>query len=271
MKLPSKFTALVCCVVLIVLAGEGTTLRGQTTGFVYVANLGSSNVSAYTINGTTGALAAVAGSPFPAGTQPHSVTVGPTGQFAYVANSGSNNVSAFTIDGVTGALTPVAGSPFSAGTYPDSVTVHPTGQFAYVANFYSHTVSAYAIDRTTGALTPVAGSPFSAGTYPDWVTVDPTGQFAYVANPASNSVSAYTIDGITLFLEGRGAHGQDLRREDRPACLGRFRRLPQGSVGERAGNGRAGRLGVGRKTLDWNLLRCGAPSKRLRLGSESNP
>ena len=223
MKLPSKFTALVCCVVLIVLAGEGTTLRGQTTGFVYVANLGSSNVSAYTINGTTGALAAVAGSPFPAGTQPHSVTVGPTGQFAYVANSGSNNVSAFTIDGVTGALTPVAGSPFSAGTYPD------------------------------------------------WVTVDPTGQFAYVANPASNSVSAYTIDGITLFLEGRGAHGQDLRREDRPACLGRFRRLPQGSVGERAGNGRAGRLGVGRKTLDWNLLRCGAPSKRLRLGSESNP
>src|SRR5260370_402142 len=138
MKLPSKFTALVCCVVLIVLAGEGTTLRGQTTGFVYVANLGSSNVSAYTINGTTGALAAVAGSPFPAGTQPHSVTVGPTGQFAYVANSGSNNVSAFTIDGVTRPLTPVAGSPSSAGTYPASLTLPPPPHLPYLPNSHSH-------------------------------------------------------------------------------------------------------------------------------------
>src|SRR5260370_41290247 len=77
MKLPSKFTALVCCVVLIVLAGEGTTLRGQTTGFVYVANLGSSNVSAYTINGTTGALAAGGGAPLPAGTEAPTVTAGP--------------------------------------------------------------------------------------------------------------------------------------------------------------------------------------------------
>ena len=38
MKPPSKFTALVCCIVLIVLAGARTTLRGQTVGFAYVAN-----------------------------------------------------------------------------------------------------------------------------------------------------------------------------------------------------------------------------------------
>src|SRR5258708_3645985 len=49
-----------------------------------------------------------------------------------------------------------------------------------------------------------------------------------------------------LFLEGRGAHGQDLRREDRAACLGRFRRLPQGSDGERAGS-------VGRKAVDSQI------------------
>src|SRR5260370_1745601 len=67
MKLPSKFTALVCCIVLIVLAGAGTTLRGQTAGFAYVANANSNNVSAYAINGTTGALTEIVGSPFPAG------------------------------------------------------------------------------------------------------------------------------------------------------------------------------------------------------------
>src|SRR5260370_5467721 len=130
MKLPSKFTALVCYVVLIVLAGAGTTLRGKTAGFAYVANCGgacggvdSGNVSAYSIDGTTGALVPVAGSPFPAGANPISVTVHPTGQFAYVTNYNSGNVSAYVIDGITGVLTPVPGSPFPAGVNPRSVTV----------------------------------------------------------------------------------------------------------------------------------------------------
>ena len=43
--------------------------------FVYVANSGSNNVSGYTINATTGALTAIAGSPFPAGLNPRSVAV----------------------------------------------------------------------------------------------------------------------------------------------------------------------------------------------------
>ncbi|MBI1747643.1 MAG: beta-propeller fold lactonase family protein, partial [Acidobacteria bacterium] len=74
------------------------------------------------IIGTTGALRPVDGSPFPAGTNPESVTVDPTGQFAYVANAGANNVSAYTIDPDTGALTQIAGSPFPAGMTPVSVT-----------------------------------------------------------------------------------------------------------------------------------------------------
>ncbi len=205
MRLPSKFTALVCCIVLIVLAGAGTTLRGQTGGFAYVANGSSNNVSAYAIDGTTGALTPVVGSPFPAGEFPYSVTVDPTGRFAYVANRYSYDVSAYTIDGTTGALTPVAGSPFPAGLYPDSVTTDPTGQFAYVANQVSNDVSAYTIDGITGALTPVAGTPFPAGTEPLSVTVDPTGKFAYVANcgivcfggSGPGNVSAYTIDATT--------------------------------------------------------------------------
>jgi 6-phosphogluconolactonase (cycloisomerase 2 family) len=42
--------------------------------FAYAANYGSANVSAYAINGTTGALTAVAGSPFVAGIFPTSIT-----------------------------------------------------------------------------------------------------------------------------------------------------------------------------------------------------
>jgi 6-phosphogluconolactonase len=190
------------CVVLMALAGAGKAVLGQTVGFAYVANGNSNNVSAYRIDGITGALTPVAGSPFPVGSapSPYSVAVHPTGQFAYLASS-SGNVSAYSIDGTTGALTAVSGSPFPAEVGSISVTVDPTGKFAYVANDSSSGhVSAFSIDGTTGALTPVPGSPFPAGSFPNSVTVDPTGKFAYVANAGSNNVSAYTIDGTTGVL-----------------------------------------------------------------------
>ena len=41
--------------------------------FAYVANFGSNNVLAYSINATTGALTPVTGSPFTAGSGPNSV------------------------------------------------------------------------------------------------------------------------------------------------------------------------------------------------------
>jgi hypothetical protein len=58
--------------------GEGQA--DQTAQFVYVANIYSDNVSAYTIDGSTGALAPVDGSPFPAGSRPASVVTTMTTQ-----------------------------------------------------------------------------------------------------------------------------------------------------------------------------------------------
>ena len=70
------------------LAFANRAFANPTPKFAYVANDQGGNVSAYTINSSTGALRAVAGSPFAAGVQPTSVTVDPSGQFAYVANAG---------------------------------------------------------------------------------------------------------------------------------------------------------------------------------------
>ncbi|NNM69475.1 MAG: beta-propeller fold lactonase family protein [Gallionella sp.] len=103
--------------------GGGGGAAPFTPLFAYVANNYSNNVSAYTLNATSGALTPVAGSPFAAGAQPNSVTVDPSGKFAYVANAGGNNVSAYTLNATSGALTPVVGSPFAAGGGPDSVAV----------------------------------------------------------------------------------------------------------------------------------------------------
>jgi hypothetical protein len=167
-------------------------LRGQ---FAYVANFNSNNVSAYTIDPSTGALTAIAGSPFTAGSFPRSVAVDPSGKFAYVLNEGGN-VSGYTINPSTGALTTIVGSPFTTGGDPRSMAVDPSGKFAYVANFGGG-VSGYTINPTTGALTPIAGSPFAAGNEPNIVAVDPSGKFAYVTNVNDNNVSGYTIDPST--------------------------------------------------------------------------
>jgi len=192
--------------------------------FVYVANNTSGNVSGYTINALTGVLtqincgggAGCNGSNFLAGTNPLSVTVGPSGKFAYVVNVTSNDVSAYTINTNTGVLTQILcgggagcnGNNFLAGSGPYSVTVDPSGKFAYVANWSTNNISAYTINATTGALTGV-GAAVAAGTSPHDITVDPSGKFAYVANLNSSDVSAYTINTntgvLTQILCGGGA------------------------------------------------------------------
>jgi hypothetical protein len=62
-------------VALLILGFAGQTLGSGTPRFAYVANENSNNVSAYTINSTTGALAPITGSPFAAGTAPLSVAI----------------------------------------------------------------------------------------------------------------------------------------------------------------------------------------------------
>jgi 6-phosphogluconolactonase (cycloisomerase 2 family) len=169
-------------------------LRAQ---FAYVANFNSNNVSGYTIDPSTGALTAIAGSPFAAGSFPRWVAVDPSGKFAYVVNEGDKNVSGYTIDPSTGALTAIAGSPFTTGGDPRSMAVDPSGKFAYVADFTGN-VLGYTINPSTGALTAIAGSPFTGGQAGlNSVAVDPSGRFAYVVNEDVNNVLGYTINPST--------------------------------------------------------------------------
>ena len=176
--------------------GTGTTPQGVTnvafdpTGkFAYVTNANSNNVSAYTINATSGALTPVAGSPFATGNNPSAVTVSPTGNFAYVTNAGDSNVSAYAINATSGALTQMAGSPFGTGSSPTAVAVDATGNFAYVSNNGSNNVSAYTIDATSGALTPVAGSPFGAGSGPFGMVVAKIVAFPVTLVQASQTIT----------------------------------------------------------------------------------
>jgi 6-phosphogluconolactonase len=161
--------------------------------FLYVANEGSNEVSAFAVNAMTGALTAIPGSPFVAGIDPKAMTSDGF-LYLYVANAGSNNVSAYSIDEGTGALAPPSPGPATAATgkSPTSIVVDPDGLFIYVANHGgSNDISAFQRD-----LTPVPGSPFPAGGNPLSLAVGAGGRFLYTANPdaANPSISGFSID-----------------------------------------------------------------------------
>jgi DNA-binding beta-propeller fold protein YncE len=115
-----------------------------------VANSLTTNVSAFAVDGKTGALKPVPGSPFQTGMTPLWITISPSGKNVYVADW-LGGISGYSVGRTSGALTPLDGSPFETGNAPKAVSVDPSGKFAYVANGGDNTVTAYDID-TNGAL-----------------------------------------------------------------------------------------------------------------------
>jgi 6-phosphogluconolactonase (cycloisomerase 2 family) len=95
-----------------------------TGSYVYVANYGSNNISAFTLTAASGKLTAVAGSPFSSGgLQPIGIVNDNSKQFVAVINSGSNgsggdsDLQLFKFDATTdGKLDPVATA--TTGTDP---------------------------------------------------------------------------------------------------------------------------------------------------------
>jgi DNA-binding beta-propeller fold protein YncE len=184
--------------------------------FAYVANDGCAaaffgNVSMYTIDATTGALASIVPPVASNDEGARSVTVDPFGKFAYVANWGAGDtagsVSSYAINSTTGALTstgtlqaPCLPPPSPGSCAPVSVVVDPSGKFAFVANeggFAPTSISMFTIDPTTGALTSIGI--ITAASRAVSVAVDPTGKFVYVASESepsgsTGSVSTYSIN-----------------------------------------------------------------------------
>ena len=160
--------------------------------FAYVANRGSNNISAYTLDPGTGTLAAIPGSPFAAGGLPIGIAVDQSGHFAYVVNQIDATLSAFSIDRNSGALIEIGGSPFATGLSPTSVAIDPSSSFVYVANGGAGTVSAYTIGAG-GALTEITGSPYAVGNSPSCVVVDAVGNYIHVTNKADWTFSTFSI------------------------------------------------------------------------------
>ena len=191
----------------------GNLSSGQ---FVFVANNGgSNNISVFAIAAVTGALTPVAGSPFAAGGNPHSLVLQPYspfdygGEYLYTANfdGNSSTIPGFSVDADTGALTVLSGSPFSLPV-SNYIGTDATGSYLYVTT--SAGLVGYSINGT-GLLTALAGFPVASGSHAYSVTVDPSNQFLYVGNGGSANISGYKVDtangGLTAIPDSPFAAG----------------------------------------------------------------
>ena len=93
----------------------------------YVVNLDSCYFSIFSLEGTTGVMTEIAGSPFRFRMDPFPgpflMAIHPAGRFAYVSDFFSNDVAAYALDAATGEMTELAGSPYPVGEEPVGLAV----------------------------------------------------------------------------------------------------------------------------------------------------
>jgi 6-phosphogluconolactonase (cycloisomerase 2 family) len=174
--------------------GLTVTCAIATGKFIYVANQASNDVSAFTIDFASGALAPVAGAPFAAGDAPATLSADPSARFLYVANRGSATspptLSGYAVDSASGALAAIAGSPFplsSAQPPPNGQAtaigkplVHPSGLFAYLTiPVPTGRLFGASLDPTTGKLLEIPGMPITLGWELNGGSFDSAGGIVY--------------------------------------------------------------------------------------------
>ena len=170
-------------------------LMDPAGAFLYVANAASSNISVFSIDGSSGALSPVANSPFSIGVAPLNMQLTPSGNFLFVtiASPSSGLIVGFSVN--AGMLARASVTP-SDGINPYGLAIDPSGTYLYAANSGSNTVSIFSID-SSGGLKEVPNSPLGVGSVPAALILDPQGEFLYVANQGASNVAAYSINATT--------------------------------------------------------------------------
>ena len=185
---------------------EGGLAVDPSGKFLYAAALASPELAGFTIDKSSGALTAIAGSPFSVGTGPTQPVIDQSGRFLYVSDilDPQGGILGFSINPTSGVLTPLSGSPFPTlpQAEPSGLVSVPSGKFLYAALSNDYSIAAFAIDPASGALTTVPGSPFVIGAAASTgyifgpIATDPSGNFLYVLsiNSSGSSISVFAID-----------------------------------------------------------------------------
>jgi 6-phosphogluconolactonase len=201
--LPALLFCLTAC-------SNSTTGTTSGTGALFVAALGDSSISNFSIDLTSGLLT-VNGGTVPTGGTPSAMLLAPTGTELFVVNSGTNNISAYGVQ-TDGTLNAASGTT-ATGMTPLSMSMDAAGKFLFVANQgrqidpLSGTISVFAVQGTT--LTEVAGSPFlvtglspASSPGPAGLAVTPDGKFLYVAGQFDSTLTEFSVNASGALTQG---------------------------------------------------------------------
>jgi 6-phosphogluconolactonase len=193
--------------------------------FLYVLDQ-SAGIYAYAINGNTGGLTVVAGSPF--GGFGSSFAFDASGTYLFVAGltgnpavAGSNtNIQAYSVDS-SGALVPLANYTIS-GAFGEPNIIIIVGNHLYLAASVLNSILAFSIGPS-GELSQVPGSPFATDQGPFSIAADPSGSVLYTANVGEmfsahvppGTISAFTIDSSTGVLTPVPGNPQPIEAQGR--------------------------------------------------------
>lgn len=159
---------------------------------VYITDASPSNIAGLTIDESSGALAVMAGSPFPSDGEDYAIAVDPKAPLAYSASSAGGYIHVYSISPTTGALTELSCGPYFTQETSVSVAIDPSGTFLFTAGGTA-SVTGFSIS-SDGSLTPLSGSPFATGSNPLAVTFDPVAPFMYVADSGDDTVTGYAYN-----------------------------------------------------------------------------
>jgi 6-phosphogluconolactonase (cycloisomerase 2 family) len=183
------------------------TVKAFTARFVYVANAGG-GLSGFALNGATGALAELSGSPFEDGDPYLHATSDPQGRFLFAVKGDGlghhqDALAVFRIDPVTGGLSHLA--DHATGSNPWASAVDPSGRFVYVR--CDGSLSAFSLNGTTGALTPLAAPSAATSGGTGDVLVHPSGRHLFTVGRTSDRLQVFDLDPATGALGLNGSTG----------------------------------------------------------------
>ncbi len=162
-------------------AGIPTAIAIHPSGawLYYAPSSGNQDIiNGFSIDPITGALTALAGSPFPDnGSGIAAITFDPSGQYAFASNNGSQNVSVFSVNLATGQLT-AKGTPISAGTAVGDSKTDLSGAHLYVEDTVGNVLYAYNI-ADDGTLSSFSPPTFPAPYDLSFSALSPSGNFLY--------------------------------------------------------------------------------------------
>lgn len=193
---------------------DGTTL--------YYPNLDSNFLRQFTVNTTTGIMAALGGT-ISTGTTPETPVVHPTLRVVYVPSFSDGNIAMYSNNNAGNALTetlgarvPIAG-PSGSAPGPVSMVVPRNGKWAYVGAYETSSLHVFNINQSSGVLTAHATQPLllPAGmTRPASLAADNTSNTLYCCNDGSNNVSVFSINqttGVLTLIQTIAAGGNPAR------------------------------------------------------------